>query len=127
MKEETKMNMEIVQVDGEPVDIPEEPEKEPEVQEVEKKSIFRRIGGAVLRPAKYAVRKIKESPASAAVGGLIGGAVTLGGKILYDHWQKGHIGPMEIQTDFIDDEPESSAYEEEPDNVVPFEREDEAV
>lgn len=96
MDEKMKNGMEIVEIDGQPVqpEEPETPEKDEEVTE-EKKSFFKTVGHVVTAPARWVGRMLKKSPGSAAVGAVIGGGAALGGKMLYDHFIKGRMDPGE--------------------------------
>ena len=112
MDEKMKNGMEIVEIDGEPVE-PKEPE-EPKDEEVteEKPGFMKKLGRVVTAPARWVGRKLKESPASACVGGVIGGGLALGGKVLYDHFVKGRTDPGEGDETVDEDEV--------PDNIVEF-------
>ena len=89
MSEKMKNGMEIVEIDGQPVqpEEPETPEKDEEATE-EKKSFFKTVGHVITAPARWVGRMIKKSPGSAAVGAVIGGGAALGGKLLFDHFVK---------------------------------------
>ena len=89
MSNNVKPSMEIVEIDGTPVD--QEEEVHEEVTETkEKRGFFKTVGHAIAAPFKFVGRKIKENPASAAVGGVIGGATALGAKFAWDHFRGHH-------------------------------------
>lgn len=78
--ENMKPNMEIVEIDGTPVD--QEEEVHEEVTETkEKRGFFKAVGHAIAAPFKFVGRKIKENPGSAAIGGVIGGRDGFGGQV----------------------------------------------
>lgn len=86
MSNNVKPSMEIVEIDGTPVD--QEEEVHEEVTETkEKRGLFKTVGHAIAAPFKFVGRKIKENPGSAAVGGVIGGATALGAKFAWDHFR----------------------------------------
>ena len=88
MNSNVKPNMEIVEVDGKPVETEEEVHEEVKTEE-KKRGFFRTVGHAIAAPFRYVGRKIKENPGAAAVGGVIGGATVLGGKFAFNHFIKG--------------------------------------
>ena len=93
-------NMTFVAVDGQPVPQPEEPEepKNDEEKIVEPHG-FKKVLHVITAPARWVGRKLKEAPASALVGGMIGGGVTLGAKAIYDHFAgKGNTDSGEDET-----------------------------
>lgn len=109
-------NMEIVEINGEPVDQSEETEKE--VKETkENRGFFRTVGHAIAAPFKFVGRKIKENPASAAVGGAIGGATALGAKFAWDHFVKGRHSDDEDDVIEIEDLGETVDAEDETDDI----------
>ncbi len=111
MDEKMKNGMEIVEIDGEPVE-PKEPEEEPKDEEAteEKKGFFKTVGHVVTAPARWVGRMIKKSPGSAVVGAVIGGGAALGGKLLFDHFVK-------KDTDLGD---EAVDEDDAPNNIVEF-------
>lgn len=107
MSNNVKPNMEIVEIDGTPVDQEEVHEEVKETKE-EKKGFFRTVGHAIAAPFKFVGRKIKENPGSAAVGGAIGGATVLGAKFAWDHFIKGRHADDEeerIESEDLGEEP----------------------
>lgn len=103
--------MEIVEIDGKPVQ-PEEPETSENDEEAteEKKSFFKTVGHVVTAPARWVGRMIKKSPGSAAVGAVLGGGAALGGKLLFDHFVK---KDTDLGDETVDDD-------EAPDNIIDF-------
>lgn len=94
-------NMTFVAVDGQPVPQPEEPEesKNDEEETEDKPHGFRKVLHVITAPARWVGRKLKEAPASALVGGMIGGGVTLGAKAIYDYFAgKGDTDSGEDET-----------------------------
>lgn len=93
-------NMTFVAVDGQPVPQPEEPEepKNDEEKTEDKPHGFKKVIHVITAPARWVGRKLKEAPASALVGGMIGGGVTLGVKAIYDHFAKGNTDSGEDET-----------------------------
>ena len=93
-------NMTFVAVDGQPVPQPEEPEepKNDEEKTEDKPHGFKKVLHVITAPARWVGRKLKEAPASAVVGGVIGGGVTLGVKAIYDHFAKGNTDSGEDET-----------------------------
>lgn len=91
MSEKTKKDdMTFEAIDGNPVPQPEEPEEPNNNEEKteDKPGIFKKAIHVITAPARWVGRKLKEAPASAVVGGVIGGGLTLGGKVIYDHFVK---------------------------------------
>lgn len=100
-KMEKKDMMTIEAIDGKPVSQPEEPEeaKNEEEKVEENPGAFKKVVHAITAPARWVGRKLKEAPTSALVGGVIGGGLTLGGKVIYDHFvKKGGDGTDEDET-----------------------------
>lgn len=94
-------NMTFVAVDGQPVPQAEEPEepKNDEEKTEDKPHGFKKVIHVITAPARWVGRKLKEAPASALVGGMIGGGVTLGAKVIYDHFAgKGNTDSGEDET-----------------------------
>lgn len=113
-KMEKKGNMTIEEIDGKPVPKPEEPEepKNDEKETEDKPGVFKKVIHVITAPARWVGGKLKEAPASALVGGVIGGGLTLGGKAIYDHFvKKGDTDSCE--DDAIDDDSVT-------DNIVEF-------
>ena len=102
-------NMEIVEIDGQPVEPKEPEESKKDEEKVEKTSALKKVGRFVTAPARWVGRKLKESPASACVGGVIGGGLALGGKLAYDHFVKARRDPDE-----------EADVDNETDNIVDF-------
>lgn len=100
MSKMEKDEMTFVAVDGQPVPQPEEPEETKNDEEkIEEPHGFKKVLHVVTAPARWVGRKLKEAPASALVGGAIGGGVTLGVKALYDHFaSKGNADSGEDET-----------------------------
>lgn len=100
MSKMEKDEMTFVAVDGQPVPQPEEPEEPKNDEEkIEEPHGFKKVLHVVTAPARWVGRKLKEAPASALVGGAIGGGVTLGVKALYDHFAgKGNTDSGEDET-----------------------------
>lgn len=105
MSNNVKPNMEIVEIDGTPVD--QEEEVHEEVTETkEKRGFFKTVGHAIAAPFKFVGRKIKENPGSAAVGGAIGGATALGAKFAWDYFKGRHTDDEEcIESEDLSEEP----------------------
>lgn len=120
MSNNVKPNMEIVEIDGTPVD--QEEELHEEVTETkEKRGVLKTIGHAIATPFRFVGRKIKENPGSAAVGGVIGGATALGAKFAWDHFVKGRHSDDEeyIESEDLGEEPVTEeACEEEIDEAM---------
>lgn len=86
--EKTVINMEFVDEAEEQKE--EETKDLATVEETKQPGKFGRFVRKATAPARWLGRKIKESPASAAVFTVIGAAIGLGGKAAYDHFsQKG--------------------------------------
>lgn len=116
MSNNVKPNMEIVEVDGTPVD--QEEEVHEEVTETkEKRGFFKTVGHAIAAPFKFVGRKIKENPGSAAVGGVIGGATALGAKFAWDHFVKGRHADDEEEYVETEDLGEEESVEVETDDI----------
>lgn len=116
MSNNVKPNMEIVEIDGTPVD--QEEEVHEEVTETkEKRGFFKTVGHAIAAPFKFVGRKIKENPGSAAVGGVIGGATVLGAKFAWDHFVKGRHADDEEECIESEDLGEESVEAETDDNI----------
>lgn len=96
--ENSSINMEFVENDNDEqneqnVPAPKESTNPPDEKKEEKKpSIIRRAWNTVTFPVRWCGRKLKESPAAGAIGMVLGGAATLGGKVLYDHLTGGRGG-----------------------------------
>lgn len=112
MDEKMKNGMEIVEIDGEPVESkePEEPKKDEE--EVEKTSALKKVGRIVTAPGRWILGKLKKAPDSAFVGSMIGGGLVFGGKLAYDHFVKGRMDSGEGD--------EAVDENDVPDNIVEF-------
>ena len=108
-------NMTFAKVDGQPVPQAEEPE-EPKTDEMteEKPGAFKKVIRVITAPARWVGGKLKEAPASALVGGVIGGGMTLGTKAIYDHFVK------KGDTDTDEDEIDSGENENVADNIIGF-------
>lgn len=99
--EKTVINMEFVDTEE------EQEQEQTDLTPVEKTEAqpgkFRKFVRKATAPARWLGRKIKESPASAAVFTVLGAAIGLGGKAAYDHFnRKGSDGfipadPPEIE------------------------------
>lgn len=83
--EKTVINMEFVETE-------EQEQEQTDLATVEKTEAqpgkFRKFVRKATAPARWLGRKIKESPASAAVFTVLGAAIGLGGKAAYDHFSR---------------------------------------
>ena len=68
-------------------EVPEtEGEQKTEVVVVQKDNVFKKVGKAIAKPFTYVGRKLRQSPAAAAIGAIGGAGLALGGKVLLEHY-----------------------------------------